>query len=80
MEPILRRLRIHSLKAQLALCELVCGSLVTAYANENLTDGQKAEIVDRWNTTVMERHQLVLLLEAQHSVQEEAEPQVNSLR
>jgi hypothetical protein len=79
LESMLRRLLIHTLKAQLALRELVCSSLVTAYANENLTDAQKADIVDRWNTTVMERHQLRLLLEAQESVQEDAEQQVKSL-
>ena len=69
MESTLRRLRIHTLKAQLALCELVCRSLASEYANENLTVAQKAAIVNRWSATTMDRHELRLLLEAQEREQ-----------
>jgi hypothetical protein len=53
--------------------------LVSEYANENLTDALKAEIVDRWNTTVMKRHQLVLLLESKE-LEEDVEAKVSTLR
>jgi hypothetical protein len=80
LESTIRRLRIHTLKAQLALCELVCRSLAREYAGENLTVTQKAAIVDRWSRTTKERHELRLLLESQQSTQEEAEPEAKSLR
>jgi len=53
------------------LCEQICRSLAAEYANEKLTEAQKAAIVDRWNITTMERHELRLLLESQESAIEE---------
>jgi hypothetical protein len=70
LESTLRRLRIHTLKAQLALCELVCRSLASEYANENLTVAQKAAIVNRWSATTMDRRELRLLLEELETEQE----------
>jgi len=65
LESILRRLCIQTLKAKLALCELVCRSLASEYANENSTAEEKAAIVDRWSRTTNERHDLRVALEEQ---------------
>jgi hypothetical protein len=77
-ETTLRRLRIHTTKAQLALCELICRSLAKERSSENLTADQKAAIVERWITTTTERRDLRLLLESQESAQLMEQP-VNCL-
>jgi hypothetical protein len=73
-----RKLLIHNIEAQLALRELMCRSLASEYANDNLTADQKEAIVNRWNKTTMERHELRLQLEAQQT-QQEAHQQVKAL-
>ena len=77
-ETTLRRLRIHTTKAQLALCELISRSLAKERSSENLTADQKAAIVERWITTTTERRDLRLLLESQESAQLMEQP-VNCL-
>lgn len=69
MESTLRSLRIHTIKAQLALCELVCRSLAQACANPNLSFTHKTAIADRWISTTTQRYELRHLLESQESVQ-----------
>jgi hypothetical protein len=69
MESTLRKLRIHTIKGQLALCELVCRSLAIEYENENLTAVQKEAIINRWSATTKQRHELQLELEEQEREQ-----------
>jgi hypothetical protein len=80
LESTLRRLRIHTIKAQLALRELVCRSLAQECANEHLPPARIADIADQWNQTTIERYELRLLLQSQESVQEEAEQQIAGMR
>ena len=64
MDAIIRKLTIHTLRAQLALCEIVSRSLVYEFSLQDLPVARKAEIVERWSTTSMKRTELRLLLEA----------------
>jgi hypothetical protein len=65
LDSVVRRLAIQTIKAQLALCELVSRSLVHEFSIENLPVAEKAAIVDRWNLTSRQRTELRLLLEEQ---------------
>jgi hypothetical protein len=78
LESAFQKLLIQNIEAQLALRELMCRALASEYANENLSATEKEAIVDRWNKTTMERHELRLQLEAQQT-QQVADQQVEAL-
>lgn len=69
MESTLHRLGIQTIKAHLALRELVCKSLASEYANESLTPAQKGAIAFRYSTVIKEMGELRLLLEEQEGEQ-----------
>jgi len=63
MESVLRRLEIQTIRAQLALRELVCKSVASEYANESLTVAQQRTIAFRYSTVIKEIRELRTLLE-----------------
>jgi hypothetical protein len=63
LEETLHRLAIQTIKAQLALRELLCKSLAREYANESLTAAQKGAIAFRYSTAIKETRELRFLLD-----------------
>jgi hypothetical protein len=65
VESIIRKLRIHTLKAQLALRRFVCETLAERLENGDLTVAEKLALARRWDDVMKEVHDLRLLLESQ---------------
>jgi predicted amino acid dehydrogenase len=63
MEPVIRRLRIQTLKGQVVLCQLRHASLAKRCDSETLSDGQKAEIFRRRVESLNECHALQVMVD-----------------
>ena len=63
MDPVIRRLKIESIKAQMVLCELSCESLAKEFEVESLSEAQRSEIADRLDGMIEERRVLLLALD-----------------
>ena len=63
IEPVIRKLAIQSLKAQLILRQFLCAFLARELEIEGLTANQKAELAYRWDKTLKESQILQLTLD-----------------
>jgi hypothetical protein len=82
VESILRRLKIHSFKAQVVLRKLVCESLATEFLTA-LSFEQRALLARKWDETLKERYVLqfmIDLLERQEREHSSDQPRPNPAR
>jgi hypothetical protein len=63
LESIIRRLRINTLKAQVALRQSKCASLNSLFEAKSLTDEQRSEITRRRDESLEESYVLQLMVE-----------------
>jgi hypothetical protein len=63
LESIVRKHKVQSLEAQLALSQNVCSSLAQEFKTESLTDEQKAAIGHRLNAALKENDALQLAID-----------------
>jgi hypothetical protein len=62
LESIIRKLRVHTLKAQLALRHLICESLAKEFETA-LTFERRAALARKWDVTLKEGHVFQLMLD-----------------
>jgi len=63
MEPIIRKLWIHNLKGQAALCSLLCESIAKQFESGSLNVEQGRALADFLDQMQKERYVLQLVLE-----------------
>lgn len=63
MEPVIRRLRVENLKAQIAVRRYVCEFLESEFHTQTLTTEQRVAIVHRWDIASKERNDFQLMLD-----------------
>jgi hypothetical protein len=62
---MIRKLRIHHLKAQVGLRQLVCETLAKEFEARSLTVEQRTALAHRWDDAMKESHELRLMVERQ---------------
>ncbi len=63
MDPLLRRFKIQSVKAQLAALRLECASLAQKFETEGLKEEHRGSSVRRFENAMKESHALQMQLE-----------------
>lgn len=63
LESVIPKLKIQTLKAQLALRSFVCASLAQEFDTAMLTFEQRAILAHRWDETLKESHVLQIMLD-----------------
>jgi hypothetical protein len=63
LESVIRKLTIHTYKAQVALRETMIETLATEFEGENLTVKRKAEIARHWDKTLKGKYAFQLMLD-----------------
>jgi hypothetical protein len=63
LESIIRKLWIHTLKAQLGVRQFMCKSLAQEFETPTITFEQRTAIAHRWDDTLQESHVLQLMIE-----------------
>ncbi len=69
---MIRKLRIRTLRAQVAQCKHICESLAEQFESETLTTEQKAALARRWDETLKESHALQVTLDSLEKLQKRA--------
>lgn len=63
MERIIRKLKIRTMDAQVALCQLTCESLAKQFESQTLSEGERAKIGKRWDKILREKRALEFALD-----------------
>jgi hypothetical protein len=63
MDSMIRRLRIQTLKGQVAMCQVCGASLARRFGSEYLSDGQMVEIIRRRDESLEESFALQLMVD-----------------
>ena len=78
MESIAYKLKIQTLKAQVALCQLICASLAREFEEESLTFVERSALAHRWDDTLKDGYVLQLTLDLLERQEREKNKQLNS--
>jgi hypothetical protein len=70
LESIIRKLKIQTLKALLALRQHQCASLAIEFETASLTFRQRAGLAHRWDDTLKESHILQLMVDLLRGTEE----------
>ena len=71
MNSAIRKLKIHTIRAQVALCELTCEALAKQFAVESLTHLERSEVAHRMDAMSSEKDALQHALELLEKQQRE---------
>ncbi|MGA3032002.1 MAG: hypothetical protein ABSD70_01890 [Terracidiphilus sp.] len=63
MEEIVAKLQIHTIRAKLGLCRIVCASLAAEFDNRKLTFREKSAIVHQWDKLLTEGDTVAFFLD-----------------
>jgi hypothetical protein len=72
LESVIRELRIHTLKTQLEVCQLVCASLAQELQAAYLTPEEKTALARRWDKALKESRNLQLAVDMLEGQETEA--------
>lgn len=78
LESIAYKLKIQTLKAQVALCQLICASLAREFEEESLTFVERSALAHRWDDTLKDGYVLQLTLDLLERQEREKNKQLNS--
>ena len=63
MEPVIRKLTMHTYKTQVALRERMIDRLAKEFEGETLTTEQKSDLAHQWDKALKEKHAFQFMLD-----------------